>query len=218
MKRITALGLLLALALPAPARGEPIRWGYDWAAFPGEVPAGSSKVAFADEPHRTAAGGTRLVAAGLTAFSTADAGRPDTFGPTQGHYALVLAVQDLASGQWGALSFRGRLGGWLSASGAGLTNQWLGPTTQSLELGNSRYTVTLDTFSPPGAPGSANAGAIGALVEVSAIGPAASPSAVPEPSALVLAALALAGGAAAWGRQRRAAARSGATRPASSRV
>jgi len=202
MKRITGLGLLVVLVLAAPAHGEPIRWGYDWMAFPGEVPAGKSKVAFSDEPYRTAAGNTRVVAAALTEVSTADAAHPDTFGARGGFYALVMAVQDLASGQWGAVFFQGQLQGRLSAASTELTNRLLTPAKQTLELGDTLYTVTLDSFTPPSATGAANAGALGALVEVAAI-----KRETPEPSALVLAGLALAGGAAA--RRRRRAVRPG---------
>src|SRR5262245_20264542 len=57
MKGITMGGLALLLGLaPAAARADQIRWGYDWAAFPGEVPAGHGKVVFSDEPLRTAQG------------------------------------------------------------------------------------------------------------------------------------------------------------------
>lgn len=205
MKRLTLCAAALAL-WPGAAAADPIRWGYDWTAFPGEVPAGASRVRLSDEPYHTAVGTSSIVAANLNVISTADAARPDVLGPKAGFYALALGLQDLASGQWGAVLFQGQLQGRLWGGGSVLTNRLIGPTSQTLVLGNTEFTVSYDSFAAPSGPGAVNAGSLGFTVAASPAPTVGLP--VPEPSALVLAGVGLSAVALAARRRARGAEKS----------
>src|SRR5262249_49378179 len=95
----------------------------------------------------------------------------------------------------------GKFSGALTPTSANITNTYDAPTSQSIHLGSSTYTVTLGTYIAPGAPGSTTTGSIGAHVDVLADSvptpappPVPQPAAeAPEPSSLVLASLGLLG-------------------------
>ena len=96
----------------------------------------------------------------------APAGSPDTFAANQGFYALKLDLTDLTSGKSGFLLFFGQLQGSFSQGNANVTNTFFSPATQSIGLGNNFYTVTMNSYSPPGPPSEGNLGSIGAFVQV----------------------------------------------------
>ncbi|HTU19194.1 MAG TPA: hypothetical protein VMG10_14130 [Gemmataceae bacterium] len=114
------------------------------------------------------------------------------FGGPSSQYQLNLTLRDQASGASGSVTFNGYFSGVLGISGGGntLTNNFVGPTTQSLKLGSDLYTVTIGPTVLPqtfiGASGWSNGGSISASISVQ---PAT--SATPEPSSLLLACLGL---------------------------
>jgi hypothetical protein len=205
-----ALGALLAAS--APARAGHISWGFDWDRTPVSVTAGSGGVAFTNEPNGLATGNSDVVASNLKVFSSAPTSARDTFAPTAGHYQLLLALTDTASGMVGHLTFSGQLQGRFSLFNANVTNHFTGPLTQTLVLGTKAtgfrdYIVTLVSYSPPGPPNQANAGSITAHVDVAPQGGGGPPPHAPEPSSLILGCLGLTfAGGAAWRARRKAAA------------
>ncbi len=197
------LALAVVLLGATAAQASPIQWGYDWNASPSSVVAGGGSISLSNESPHTAAGNSTLVATQLQVFSTASPGSPDTFGPSQGHYALQINLKDIASGSTGFLLFFGQLQGSFSQLNSNVTNTFFSPTTQSIGLGSNYYTVTMTTYTPPGPPDQGNLGSIGAFVQVQTLRDKLSQ--VPEPSTMALAGMSLGlAGLAAWRRKRRA--------------
>jgi len=134
-----------------------------------------------------------------------DSSEPAKFGGSSANYSLSLTLTDAASGASGSLTFSGNLSGEIGEGPSDLWNTYLGPTTQSLKLGQNLYTVTmgsyvngsmLDPVAPTGTDGT-----ISANISVQPIGPV---SPTPEPSTLLLACLGLPPlGLARWLRRRR---------------
>jgi MYXO-CTERM domain-containing protein len=206
MKKRTQLGralaLLLLLSVAGSARADLISWGYDWSASPTNVTAGSGSVKLSNETFHVAVGNSQVVATNLQEFSTADPlqGQFDVFGPNDGKYTLTLNLKDLASGQTGALVFKGQLQGQFSSLNSAVSNTYFAPTSQTIVLGATQFMVTMNAYSPPGPPSQGNLGSMGAFVEVAKV------RETPEPATLTLAGFgAAAFGLAAWRRRRRAA-------------
>jgi hypothetical protein len=196
-----AAAALLLLAC-TPAQANLIHWSYSWSRNPAEVPAdapGTGFISLTDESElRPAAGDSDIVATNLRTHSTAPKTDPDTF--TAKVYSLSLFLQDDASGQSTTLAFAGQFDGTLSANSANIMNTFLGETTQSVVLGNTRFTVTIGPFASPGPPDATNEGSIGAHAQVQV----EQVMETPEPGTLALSSL---GGVflawAAWRRRRR---------------
>jgi uncharacterized protein (TIGR03382 family) len=182
----TLAGVALALSLAASsAHADPILWTYNWSRSPGEILAdapGTGKILLTDEKATQAAGSSDIVATNLSTQSTATAADPDVF--THKDYTLSLAITDTASGQTGVLTFTGYLWGTLTAQSANIHNQFTGPQTLQVVLGQHLYTVTLGSYTQPGPPSASNKGAISGHADVSVF-----VQTVPEPSGLVLAVL-----------------------------
>lgn len=190
------------LLLPsASARGDFIRWKYNWSRSPDKVysdTSNTSYISLTDEQLRTAAGSSDIVATNLKVTSDADPENPATF--TNKAYTLTLFLLDIDSNKSGKLDFTGLLNGTVSAMSSNLENAFTGQTIQTLVLGDNLYTVTIGPYTPPGPPGSNNSGAIAAHanVRVTQI------HKTPEPSTILLV---LSGvplmGYRAWRRKRR---------------
>jgi hypothetical protein len=195
-----ALTLLVLTMGAGSARADLVPWAYDWSASPANVTAGSGHVALSNESTHTAVGTSQTVTTNLKEFSEADPLHPDKFGPNDGKYTLTLNLKDLTSGQTAMLVFKGQLQGHFSSLNSGVTNTF-DPATQSqtVVLGSTQYTVTMNAYTPPGPPSQGNLGSIGALVEVKEL------RHVPEPTSLALFAFGGAVGLAAWRRRRKAA-------------
>jgi hypothetical protein len=165
---------------------EPIHWGYGWTVNPSTLyadnPAGG-KLLLLPESGATAAGSSDIVAADLQLVSSADDAHPAKV--TNKAYTLELTLTDAASHAHGSLTFDGIFDGTFSKLTSNLTNTFTGQTTQTLHLGGNLYTVTIGPYTPPEPPDGQRLGAIGAHADVSV-----RPSPTPEPSTLVLAALA----------------------------
>jgi hypothetical protein len=195
-----ALTVALLTFTAGSARADLVPWGYDWSAAPaGGVTAGTGKITLSNESFHVAVGDSQTVATNLQVFSTANplVGQYDTFGLHDGGYTLTLFLKDLTSGKTGTLMFDGQLQGKFSEFNANVTNQF-DPWTfrQSITLGDTKFTVTMNSYTPPGPPSQGNLGSIGALVEVKQ---------VPEPSALGLFAFGGVIGLVAYRRRRKAA-------------
>jgi hypothetical protein len=177
------LALALLLAVTTAGRADPISWSYSWSNSPTQINAdtpGGGYLTLSNETTKTAVGDSDVVATNIQGHSSATGGQVDTF--THKTYTLGLTLTDQASGVSGNLNFTGELNGTLTATSSLITNTFTGLTTQSLVLGDNLYTVTVDSYTAPGPPGSANAGSIGAVATVSIFH-------LPEPSTLVLSGL-----------------------------
>jgi hypothetical protein len=180
---LATLALLLLLAFSSPARADFIPWMYNWSRSPNQILSdapGTGYIALTDESLKGAVGDTDIVATNMRTFSTATVDNPDIF--TARTYSLTLFLLDLDSGMSGTLTFTGQLDGELGATFSRMTNTFIGPPSQSLVLGQNRYTASSLTFSPPGIPGAANAGSVSAHATVVV-------EQVPEPSSFALYAL-----------------------------
>jgi len=131
------------------------------------------------------------------------------FGASTSQYQLALHLTDQASGASGTLTFGGYLSGTLPVSYGialySLTNTFVGPTTQSLKLGQNLYTVTIgpvvlpQEFIAPDDFPSNDSGSISASISVQPL-----TNSAPEPSSLLLACLSLPPlGLARWLRRRK---------------
>jgi hypothetical protein len=180
----TALVLLL-VPLRA-ARADLVPWMYNWSRSPSEIHAdapGTGYITLTDESLKGAVGNSDIVATNLRTFSTATHAKPDVF--TAKTYSLDLYLLDTESGQSTTLTFTGEINGTLTAMSSNLSNTFTGTKTQSVVLGNNKYTVSIGPYSPPGVPGSANAGSIAAHASV-LVAPIVS---LPEPGTLALSGL-----------------------------
>ena len=178
---------MLALLLAAGSvQADYISWSYSWSRNPMEVHAdspGTGTISLTDEGQlQHVVGNSDVVATNLRTTSTALPGSPDNF--TNAGYTLSLFLQDGASNASGTLTFSGVFNGTLTATSSNLTNTFTGDLTQSIVLGNYRYTATIGPFVPPGPPNSTSLGTISAFAQVTV-------ETVPEPGALLLACLAL---------------------------
>jgi hypothetical protein len=155
---------------------------------------GTGGVTFVYDPPAQALGDSHVSLANLWTFSEAAPASPELF--SNAPFSVALTITDGPSGKSGTTEFTGAMHGLLSGKSALLMTAMSSPARQSLVLGDNLYTVLLAGFSPPGPPESNNAGALSALVTVQ-------PNHVPEPAALVLAGLGVAGlGVGAWRKRR----------------
>jgi hypothetical protein len=187
---MTALAWLLAAA--ASARADLIQWSYSWSNNPTTISAdspGNGSITLTDESTRSVAGDTDIVATNINVHSTAPKSNPDIF--TNKTYTLSLTLTDQASTDSGKLIFNGHLDGTADAGSSKITNTFTGKITQQLVMGNNLYTVTINSYTPPGPPGEIQSGSIGAHATVTVQN--IHILTLPEPGALVLAGL---GGAA----------------------
>jgi hypothetical protein len=205
--------LLWLLTFAGSARADLIYWNYSWSRSPSDVPAdspGTGYISLTDEGLKSAVGSTDIVATNIKVHSTASADNPDKF--TNAPYTLSLYLVDQASGLNCTLTFTGKFNGSVTALSSNLKNTFTGLITQTLILGDDKYTVTIGPFVPPGPPGSSSSGSIGAhaTVKVETI-----IKDVPEPSTLILAVAAMPLlGVAAWRRVRKSQRSLKAPRPA----
>src|SRR4051794_11074935 len=160
---VFGIALLALLAAATHARADLISWNYNWARSPDVIHAdapGTGYITLTDEQLHTATGDSDIVATNLRTYSSAAPETPDTF--TAKAYTLSLFLQDVDSGLSGTVTFTGQFDGSISALNSNLKNTFTGQTTQTLVLGNHKYTASVGPYSPPGPTNSSNAGSIGA--------------------------------------------------------
>jgi hypothetical protein len=177
--------LALVFGFGADARADWIAWTYSWSNSPGyvlaDIPAGGGRISLSDVATQTAVGDSDIVATNIRTFSSAPSTNPDTF--TAKAYSLNLTLTDSASNQSAQLIFAGVFNGTLTATSANITNTFTSASTQTVVLGDNRYTVTLNAYTPPGPMGSSAAGSIGAHATVLV----QSILSAPEPASLAIA-------------------------------
>jgi hypothetical protein len=193
MKRIHATSVfalaLLLLSSPS-AQASLIAWSYDWNASPTSVSAiGGGNITLSNEPAHVGVGNSNTVATNLKVVSSADPNSAESFSALGGKYSLTLHLKDSVSNQTGSLTFTGQVQGTISQYNANVTNKFFSPTSQTIQLGNTIFTVTMDAYTPPGPPSQGNHGSIGAYVQVQS---AIHITGVPEPASMTLAGLGLA--------------------------
>jgi hypothetical protein len=200
-----ALALLLMTGMGVHANPMPagLSWTYNFTPGTSSLAADGAtggNVSFTNENTNTAVGNSTIVGTNLRVASTATAGSPDMISGSNGGYSLTLALAttDDTGLHTASLVFHGALSGTFSHDSSNLTNVFGSDAVQTASLGAYTFTVSLNSFTPPGPPGQTNAGSISAFV---AITPGSTPtptSDTPEPGTMVLAGLGLSafGGAA----------------------
>jgi hypothetical protein len=195
---IAALLMLAPLSAPA-ARADMINFGYSWTVQPSSVFAsGTGSVMLAASPDGTGQATlnstttAQIPGANVTTNSAATSPAPDSFNTP---FSMALKLNDPTAGQSGSLTFSGSISGSLTASSSNLNVTFTQPFTQSVDLGQHTWTVsirpTMLGLPLPGGP----AAQISALVSVSDV------VETPEPSALLLGSIACAG--LGWAARRR---------------
>jgi hypothetical protein len=182
-----------------------VQWSYNFTPAANAVFADtnpSADVAFTNETTKSVIGNSVVDLTNLRVSSTADPNHPDLLNHN-GSYSISMVLGTSANGSpmSGTLTFKGKLSGNFSSASSNVTNKF-DPllSTQTLTLGAYTFTVTLLPFTPPGPPGSSNAGSIAAFVSLSG-GPHI--TSVPEPSSMLLSGLGLTFlGGAAWRKRR----------------
>lgn len=188
------VAVLLVLGTPMSIRAEIVNWSYTWTAIPDVVTAdaGDGKLYF-----NKATGGqlsgtievdtddseTKIVAANLTATTTAPTTSPDYF--TNRPFKLSLVVTDDFSGEVSnPLVFRGRIDGKLTARGKSTLTATIrsADLEKAVRLGDHFYTITMISTVDVSPPTGGGVGAIGAKATVQI-------QKVPEPGAILLALL-----------------------------
>ena len=198
MNRLAASSLAMACVLltVGPLSASPISYQYDWSQSTAEIDVGSSRVFFQNVSGGTGTGNGLITAAIVSASSTASVNNPDTFsGQT-----FTMTVTLTEGKAHGTASFTGHLWGSLSSTSADVTGTFSGKTTQTVQLGAHLYTISIGPFLALqySAHGVGNlggdTGSVNATVTIRS-------ALAPEPSSLLLAALAA--GAFVTARQRR---------------
>src|SRR5207244_2800355 len=90
--------VIMTFGVASTAHADLLPWGYDWAAAPSGVTAGTGTITLSNETFHTAVGPSQIVATNLKEFSSAPPLTPDVFGPADGKYTLTLTLKDLTSG------------------------------------------------------------------------------------------------------------------------
>jgi hypothetical protein len=207
------LSLLVLLSIGGATRADVISqvapWTYVWSA-PTFVAATNDSTGGINmnlsQPGPTNLSGSSDINAVI--LSTALAGHQYTF--VDAPYTLTLTLTDGNSGATKQLTFQGEFGpdgaaqqSTLSTTNVQITNKFLNPT-ETVQLGTNDYTVSLNSFVPPGLPGNNSNGSIGADVTIAPASGGGGGSGtvgvqdVPEPSTLLLTGLAVPAGLAWW--------------------
>jgi hypothetical protein len=195
---------LVVLALGSPLRADFIAWSYSTSSPTSPVMADSPGTGSVIMTGGTgsAVGNSQIVVANLQVSSMDSIDHLTT----NGAYQINVSLTDTASSQNGTVSLTGQLSGTFSSASSNLGNSFV-LASKTIDLGGNAYTVTLDSYLPPGPPTATRLGAIGAFVSVSALPPGGNPGpsgfGTPEPSTLLLCSLGAVSCALAGFRRRR---------------
>jgi hypothetical protein len=184
MKRAAVLCLAAAcfLAGQSTAQASPINidWSYRISATPMFMGTGGGVLYMPGSTGTTnmstAAFAPTEVGTNFWTLSRATQANPDSL--KDAPFALVLHIDDKASGISGAVTFSGVLNGNIWATGSSLQSTLTSSPTQQLWLGHHIYDVSFASFKPPAGNGLGNYGRFAFDVSVHHN---------PEPSSLVLA-------------------------------
>jgi len=202
---VLAIALFIGSAAQAgPIPPDNVAWTYNFSPGSPAVTADgnmSAGVTFTNEPTKTAVGSSDIVASNLRVFSAATAAAPDTLSAS-GNYSLKLVLSTLGLNNnpvVATMTFNGKLTGPFSSENANIGNVFGPNWKQHADLGGYRFTVSLQSYTPPGPPDQTNAGSIAAHVTISNIKPAE----LPEPSTMLMTGLGLSFlGGVAWRKRR----------------
>ncbi len=199
LRRATFLVALLFVASLG-RRGEagPIPWNYQWDTRPivldadpygphhtpiGGITLTPGAIAITGGSPGVARGNANIVAVQLTAFAFAPPPHGQPYQFAHAPYRLWVTLTDVESRKSGRLGFDGVFVGSFTDRNMDLHTYFTSGAQQTMILGHDRYTVTLNSFTPPAPPSDGAAGDIAAFVSVQ-------PLTAPEPSTLLLAAVA----------------------------
>jgi hypothetical protein len=162
-------------------------------------------VNFTNDSTQSVQGSSDIVATTLHTFSSALPAHPDRL-TANGSYDLdlQLSATDDNGVHTALLTFHGnKLSGPFSSANSKITNMFGADATQSVNLGVYTFSVSLDSYVPPGPQSQGLKGSIGATVTVT--GNTITAAQVPEPTSLLLSSLGLTFlGGMAWRKRRRA--------------
>lgn len=212
MKRFLALTAVVSSLLLCGADAMAgVLWSYDFTPSSPSVisDSGLNQIIFENQGLITAEGSTKVTAANFyikTPFvPTGKDGNVQSDFFDHQNYSIKMFLKDEASGDSTVipLTFSGDLHGPIGPLSAILTNTFdIANQTQSVELGDYIYTVTINEYASPQRPGAQNKGAISGLVTITPKG-GEEPHDTPEPSSMLLAGFGLAGfGLNAWRKRR----------------
>jgi hypothetical protein len=205
--RLPAAVVVLWLSAAAVSHAGFQDWSYTWERDPFAVPSNAgaqSGIASLKLPSLPSSGGPgaspiapMIIVAGTTALGTSQS-PADLF--HNAAYTVTFTVTDDQTNVSHPFVFQGLLNGSMTTSLVHLTSSFLGGDQQSFTISGRQYTVTVG-FSATDASAANFGGEITAACQVGSRPPAAG---TPEPTTLVLVALALpAVGAGAWRRLKR---------------
>lgn len=191
MKRMTTCALVAGAVLllsAGRARAESVTFGYHWSISPDAVlPSGTGSVSLALSADGTTTTNTGVLAAIIAATVTTTSSASDPADSFNSPFSLKLDLTDTQSNTTGQLTFSGTIAGTLTASTSTLTSTFDDPVTQTLQLGNYKYSVTIDpVMANLPIPGGSAPVLLDALVVVTAAQPTTQPVDSPEPSTLIL--------------------------------
>lgn len=187
------IALTLLAMVDNSARADLISWGYNWAPSTTKVVAqagGSGSLTLTNEASNSATGSSNTVVTNIHTVSTAPYNTPATFS----HAAISFALQltDSTSKATSTLKFSGYFSGTITGDSSNIQLTMTSPMTQKVTLGGNTYSVTMGNYTAPGPANAVNFGSLNALVTVTPGNTGGGVvSGVPEPSAAMLAGLAM---------------------------
>jgi hypothetical protein len=206
MKRLSTLALLLLPALllgEGRARAELVNYGFNWSISPsaaitgpGNTSSGIVQFVLLNDPNdviTSTVGDPNKTTIPGGKITTNSSAATDFSHPQPVPYSLTLQLTDKSNPKLtGQLTFAGTITGTLTPDSSSLQSTFSSPVTQQMTLGTHVFSVTIDpTQLDLPAPGAKASVLFDALVQVNGGGTTVPPSITPEPSSLVLGAIAL---------------------------
>jgi hypothetical protein len=188
-----AVAVLALLSFAPAASSGPIRWSYAQPENVAIKTSGSSAgVTLPNQLSQSFEGSGEITVTRVAVWSLNPQAEADFVDDES--YQFALGLKDEASGVEGSLVFAAILNGTFWREGVSLTNRFVGDTSQSIVLGDTRFDVALKGFVAPTGFGDEGAGRITADVLVSARDGAGGgggggdppPAETPEPDTLLL--------------------------------
>jgi hypothetical protein len=198
--RYTSAGLfgtaLLSLSASI-ARADPIAWYYSWSRTPNVIqadnaPGGAVALSPASKM-KTLANSSTIEAANVFHYGSGPNHPPASFGGgAADQFIMTLTIHDSSVPNPGSVTFNGGILGYMTPTVSHIQTFYTGVTTKSLTLGKHLYTIRMSNYSPSAEDCSTGQATAIATVTVQDM---------PEPTALVLAGLALPAAGLFWRRR-----------------